>query len=210
MKTRVELLLEMGVSIDHAEQYIDDLNELLPKYSISHSKLRLAHFFSQTLHESGMFRFDMENLNYSAKALHAVFGKYFPTLDDATKFARNPEKIANKVYCNRIGNGSEASGDGWRYRGRGLMQLTGKSNYRKFSKWLDVDVVADPDLVASDFAVHSAVYYWDTHKLNAVADKDDVLRITKKINGGTNGLSHRKELLHKGTSLLSMLELSQM
>ena len=209
MKTRVELLLEMGVSIDHAEQYIDDLNELLPKYSISHSKLRLAHFFSQTLHESGMFRFDMENLNYSAKALRAVFGKYFPTLDDATKFARNPEKIANKVYCNRIGNGSEASGDGWRYRGRGLMQLTGKSNYRKFSKWLDVDVVADPDLVASDFAVHSAVYYWDTHKLNAVADKDDVLRITKKINGGTNGLSHRKELLHKGTSLLSMLELGQ-
>lgn len=210
MNTRVELLLEMGVSLDHAEQYIDDINELLPEYLISDSKLRLAHFFAQVLHESGMFRFDMENLNYSSKALRAVFGKYFPTMEEANAFARKPEKIANKVYAKRIGNGSEASGDGWRYRGRGLMQLTGKSNYKKFSEWLDIDVVSDPDLVASDYAVHSAVYYWDTHKLNAIADKDDVLRITKKINGGTNGLSHRKELLHKATSLLSMLELSRL
>ncbi len=210
MKTRIELLLEMGVSRDHAEQYIDDLNEILPKYSISHSKLRLAHFFAQTLHESGMFRFDIENLNYSDKALYTVFRKYFPTLDEATAYARNPEKIANKVYSRRMGNGSESSGNGWRYRGRGLMQLTGKSNYDKFSEWLGIDVLTDPDLVASDYAVHSAVYYWDINKLNVLADIDDVDKITKKINGGFNGLSHRKELLHKGTSLLSMLELRKM
>lgn len=207
MKTRIELLMEMGVSIDHAAQYVDDLNELLPVYQISDSKLRVAHFFAQVLHESGMFRYDMENLNYSAKALHSVFRKYFPTMEEASAFARKPEKIANRVYSKRMGNGSETSGDGWRYRGRGLMQLTGKNNYAKFSTWLETDVVGDPDLVASDFAVHSAVYYWDTHNLNTLADKDDVKKITKKINGGYNGLSHRKELLHKGTSLLSMLEL---
>ncbi len=208
MTNRVELLQEMGVSETDAAQYIGDLEEMLPKYGIADSRARMAHFFSQVLHESGLMKFDMENLNYSAKALRAVFGKYFPSDGEADEYARKPEKIANKVYANRIGNGSEASGDGWKYRGRGLIQLTGKSNYRAFAKWVDDPrIMDDPDLVSSEYAVQSAVFYWDKNKLNAVADQDDVVKLTKRINGGTNGLTHRRELLHKAQGLLSMLEL---
>ena len=208
MTTRVELLQEMGVAKEDAEQYLPDLEETLPRFGISDSRARMAHFFSQVLHESGMMRFDMENLNYSAKALRAVFGKYFPTDDEAEAYKRQPERIANRVYANRMGNRSESSGDGWRYRGRGLMQLTGRNNYKAFAEWVgDNRVVDDPDLVATDYAVHSAVFYWDRNRLNAVADKDDVVRMTKKINGGTNGLTHRQELLHKARGLLRMLDL---
>ncbi|MES9833846.1 MAG: glycoside hydrolase family 19 protein [Candidatus Thiodiazotropha sp. DIVDIV] len=208
MKTRVEMLKEMGVSTEDAEQYIDDLEMTLPKYGIAESKVRLAHFFSQVLHESGQMRFDMENLNYSAKALRAVFGKYFKTKRQAEAYARQPEKIANKVYANRMGNGSESSGDGWKYRGRGLIQLTGKNNYRAFAKWIGDDrVVDDPDLVATEYAVQSAVFYWDKNKLNKIADKDDVVRMTKRVNGGDNGLAHRTELLTKAKGLLAMLDL---
>ena len=209
MKTHVEMLMEMGVSAADADQYIGDLEEVLPRYGISDSRLRLAHFFSQVLHESGLMRFDTENLNYSAKALSAVFGKYFSTSADAEAYARQPERIANRVYANRMGNGSEASGDGWRYRGRGLIQLTGKSNYKAFAEWLgDKSVLSEPDIVSTDFAVHSAVFFWDRNKLNALADKDDVVRLTRRINGGENGLSHRRELLNKANGLLAMLDIS--
>jgi predicted chitinase len=208
MKTRVEMLKEMGVSTEDAEQYLDDLELTLPKYGIADSKVRLAHFFSQVLHESGCMRYDMENLNYSAKALRAVFGKYFKTAKQADGYARQPEKIANRVYANRMGNGAESSGDGWKYRGRGLIQLTGKDNYKAFAKWMSDDrIVDDPDLVASEYAVHSAVFYWDKNNLNKIADKDDVVRMTKRINGGTNGLAHRTELLTKAKGLLAMLDL---
>ena len=208
MRTRIEMLREMGVSTADAEQYVDDLEDVLPKYGIAESKLRLAHFFSQVLHESGCMRYDMENLNYSAKALRAVFGKYFKTMRQAETYARQPEKIANRVYANRMGNGSEGSGDGWKFRGRGLIQLTGKNNYKAFATWIgDDQVLVDPDRVASEYAVQSAVYYWDRHKLNNIADKDDVVRLTKRINGGVNGLAHRKELLNKANGLLAMLEL---
>ena len=210
MRTRIEMLREMGVSTEDSEQYIDDLEDVLPKYGIAGSKLRLAHFFSQILHESGCMRYDMENLNYSAKALRAVFGKYFKTMRQAESYARQPEKIANRVYAKRMGNGSEASGDGWKYRGRGLIQLTGKNNYKAFAEWIgDDQVLDDPDLVASEYAVHSAVYYWDRHKLNKIADRDDIVRLTKRINGGVNGLTHRRELLNKANGLLAMLELKQ-
>lgn len=208
MRTRVEMLKEMGVSDHDAEQYIGDLEHVLPKYGIADSKTRLAHFFSQVLHESGCMHFDMENLNYSAKALRAVFGKYFRTDEDAERYARQPEKIANRVYANRMGNGSEASGDGWKYRGRGLIQLTGKTNYQAFAEWInDARVVDEPDLVATEYAVHSAVFYWDRNGLNKVADRDDVVLLTRKINGGENGLSHRRELLNKARGLLAMLDL---
>jgi len=208
MKTRIELLKEMGVSQVDAEQYIDDLEKELPKYGIAESRLRLAHFFAQVMHESGSMRFDMENLNYSAKALRQVFGKYFKTKKQAENYARQPEKIANKVYANRIGNGKEPRGDGWKYRGRGLIQLTGKNNYRAFSKWIgDKNIMDDPDLVDSTYAVHSAVFFWERNKLNRLADKDDIDAVTKKINGGDNGLAHRKELLNKANGLLAMLEL---
>ena len=153
-------------------------------------------------------RFNMENLNYSSKALRAVFGKYFKTTNQANNYARKPQKIANKVYANRMGNGSETSGDGWKYRGRGLIQLTGKNNYKDFSKWIGNDgVIDDPDLVATEYAVHSAVFYWDKKKLNKIADQDDVRKMTKRINGGLNGLSHRKELLNKANGLLAMLDI---
>jgi len=126
-----------------------------------------------------------------------VFGKYFSSSEIANRYARKPEKIANRVYGNRMGNGDEASGEGYKYRGRGLIQLTGKYNYRKFSKWISDDVVNNPDLVASKYAVHSAVYYWLANDLNSLADIDDVKKVTKRINGGFNGLEHRIELLGK-------------
>jgi putative chitinase len=208
MKTRVELLKEMGVSSQDADQYIHELEETLPKYGIAKSRGRLAHFFSQILHESGCLRYDMENLNYSADGLLKTFPRYFKTREEADTCARKPEKIANRIYANRMGNGGESSGDGWKYRGRGLIQLTGKSNYVEFAAWInDPRVIDNPDLVSSDYAVHSAVYFWDRNKLNQLADADDVVGLTKKINGGDNGLAHRKELLNKANGLLGMLEL---
>lgn len=208
MKTRIEMLKEMGVSDADAEQYLPHLEEALPKHGIADSRLRLAHFFAQVLHESGCMRFDMENLNYSSDALRRVFGKYFTTKEDADAYARNPEQIANRVYAHRMGNGDETSGDGWKYRGRGLIQLTGRSNYKAFADWVgDARVMEEPDLVASEYAVHSAVFFWVTHDLNSLADKDDVVGVTTRINGGVNGLAHRRELLNKANGLLSMLSL---
>ena len=208
MKTHIEMLKEMGVSNSDAEQYIGQLEEVLPKYGIAESKQRLAHFFAQVLHESGCLRFDMENLNYSSDALTKVFGKYFRTKDEADACARQPEKIANRVYANRMGNRGETSGDGWKYRGRGLIQLTGRSNYKAFAEWVgDERVVDEPDLVSSEYAVHSAVFFWVKNDLNRFADKDDVVGLTKRINGGENGLAHRRELLNKAHGLLTMLDL---
>ena len=208
MKTRIEMLKEMGVSDADAEQYLPHLEEALPKHGIADSRLRLAHFFAQVLHESGCMRFDMENLNYSSDALRRVFGTYFTTKEDADAYARNPEQIANRVYAHRMGNGDETSGDGWKYRGRGLIQLTGRSNYKAFADWVgDARVMEEPDLVASEYAVHSAVFFWVTHDLNSLADKDDVVGVTTRINGGVNGLAHRRELLNKANGLLSMLSL---
>lgn len=209
MRTRVEMLKEMGVSERDAEQYIDELEDVLPRYGIAESRTRLAHFFAQILHESGFMRYDTENLNYSAPALRRVFGKYFPTQELADAYARKPDRIASRVYANRMGNGGESSGDGWKYRGRGLIQLTGKNNYRAFADWLgSARIVDEPDLVSSDYAVHSAVFYWDRNSLNRLADRDDVVAMTKRINGGLNGLAHRRELLNKANGLLSMLDVA--
>lgn len=208
MKTRIEMLQEMGVSSHDAEQYIHHLEEALPKYGIADSRLRLAHFFAQVLHESGCMRFDMENLNYSSEALMKVFGKYFKTKEEADAYARQPEKIANRVYANRMGNRGETSGDGWKYRGRGLIQLTGRSNYKAFAEWVgDATVMNQPDRVSSEYAVQSAVFFWDKNNLNRFADKDDVVGLTRKINGGENGLAHRRELFNKAHGLLTMLGL---
>lgn len=210
MKTRIEMLKEMGVSESDAEQYIHPLEEALPKYGIADSRLRLAHFFAQVLHESGCMRFDMENLNYSSDALGKVFGKYFPTRAQADAYARQPEKIANRVYANRMGNRDETSGDGWKFRGRGLIQLTGRNNYKAFAEWVsDERIMDEPDLVASEYAVHSAVFFWDKNNLNRLADNDDVVGLTRRINGGENGLAHRRELLNKAIGLLAMLDLGK-
>jgi len=163
--------------------------------------LRAAHFFAQTGHETGEFKLFSENLNYSADGLKKIFPKYFPgTL--AEGYARNPEKIANLVYGNRMGNGAESTGEGFKFRGRGALQLTGKDNYTAFSKYLNKpEVLANPDLVAGEFAFESAMFFFDKNKLWDICDKgvDDatITALTKRINGGTIGLDHRKALTLK-------------
>jgi len=163
--------------------------------------LRATHFFAQTGHETGEFKLFAENLNYSVDGLKKIFPKYFPgTL--AEGYARNPEKIANLVYGNRMGNGAEASGDGYKFRGRGALQLTGKSNYEAFSKYLNKpEIMTNPDLVANEYAFESAMFFFDKNKLWDICDKgvDDatITALTKRINGGTNGLDHRKALTLK-------------
>lgn len=163
---------------------------------------RVAHFFGQTSHESGHFKVFSENLNYSASGLLKVFPKYFKTLEEAQAYERKPEKIANRVYSSRMGNGDEASGEGFKFRGRGALQLTGKSNYEAFAKFLNKpEILNNPDLVATEYAFESAIYFFDKNGLWSICDKgvDDatILAITKRINGGTNGLEERKTLTKK-------------
>lgn len=163
---------------------------------------RAAHFFAQTSHETGGYKLFSENLNYSASGLLKVFSKYFKTLPEAQAFERNATKIANRVYGNRMGNGDEHSGDGFKFRGRGALQLTGKSNYDALAKFLNKpEIMINPDLVANEYAFESAIYFFDKNKLWEICDKgvDDatILTITKKINGGTNGLEERNHLTKK-------------
>jgi putative chitinase len=159
--------------------------------------LRLAHFFAQIDHESKLKPVS-ENLNYSVEGLREVFGKYFPTLEEAQKYARQPQKIANRVYANRMGNGDEFSGDGWKYRGRGFIQITGKNNYIMLSDFAGVNYVANPDLLLTEAdSMVSALWFWSKNNINRFADADDIREVTRRINGGYNGLEHRTELLKK-------------
>ena len=163
--------------------------------------IRAAHFFPQTAHETGEYKLFSENLNYSAQGLQGTFGKYFPgNLEES--YARQPEKIANRVYADRMGNGNEASGDGWKFRGRGALQLTGKSNYEAFSKYLNKpEIMTNPDLVATEYAFESAMFFFDKNKLWTICDQGindtAITALTKRINGGTLGLDHRKALTIK-------------
>lgn len=190
---------------ENIDLYLHGINKACGDFEIN-TPLRVAHFLAQVAHESGSLRYVSENLNYSAKALRAVFGKYFPTDPDAEEFARQPEKIANRVYADRMGNGDEASGDGWRYRGRGLIQLTGKDNYQRFGQAVDQDAVASPDQLAEnpDLAVATAGWYWDSRNLNEYADQDDIKQITRRINGGYNGLEDREEYLARAKNVLGI------
>ena len=159
---------------------------------------RAAHFFAQTAHESGNFKAFAENLNYGASGLTTTFKKYFPTTEKALLYERKPEKIANLVYGGRMGNGDEASGDGFKFRGRGALQLTGKDNYKAFSEYLkNPEIMTNPDLVADQFAFESAIFFFDRNKLWDICDKgvnkDTILALTKRINGGTHGLADREE-----------------
>lgn len=167
---------------------------------------QLAHFLSQTDHETGGFKYDTENLNYSATRLMQVFKKYFPTDNLARQYANNPEKIANRVYANRMGNGNEASGDGWKYRGRGSIQLTGKDNYTDFSKWIeDKDVLTNPDIVATEYFWDAGLYYFTKNNLWNQAKYDDansVKPIRKAINGGYNGLQDVQDKFTKYLKLI--------
>lgn len=158
---------------------------------------RLAHFLGQCHHESGGFKFTTENTNYSDVGLKKHFNKYFKD-KDISKYARKPEKIANLVYGNRMGNGDEASGDGFRFRGRGYIHLTGKNNYRAFDKFVDDDILLNPDLVATKYPLLSAAWFWDVNDLNEICDKgvnkSTIFAVTKKVNGGIKGLEERSIL----------------
>jgi putative chitinase len=175
---------------------MEEIPLIMEKFGID-GPLRLSHFLSQCAHESGNFKFVKENLNYSADGLRKIFPKYFPTLEAANKYARQPEKIANKVYGSRMGNGDEASGDGFKFRGRGYIQLTGKDNYAAFDKFVDDDIMANPDLVATKYPLTSAAFFFHKNKLWDICDKghgdDVVLAVTKRVNGGTHGLADRQD-----------------
>lgn len=182
---------------------IDSIPEVASKFGIN-TPLRIAHFLAQCGHESGGFKVTSENLNYSAKGLMGIFKKYFPTEAIANQYARQPQKIANKVYANRMANGSEASGDGYKFRGRGYIQLTGKDNYTQFGKSIGVDILSNPDSVASKYALASAAWFFSKNGLHKIADEgasDSVVtKVTKRVNGGTIGLAdrikHFKEYYH--------------
>ena len=175
-------------------QVLEQIPDVMEKFQIN-TPLRLSHFLAQCGHESGNFKAVNENLNYGARGLLAIFKKYFPTEAKAMEYERKPEKIANFVYGGRMGNGPEASGEGFKYRGRGYIQLTGKDNYAAFDKVVAEDIVAKPDLVATKYPLLSAAWFWNSRKLNELADKGaselEVASITKKVNGGTIGLVDR-------------------
>ena len=183
------------------KRFLPHLQEQMEAYAITDPR-QVRAFLAQIGAESGQLHHTVENLNYSASGLRTVFGRYFPTDAIASAYARKPEKIANRVYADRLGNGGEASGDGWRYRGRGLIQTTGKANYQRLSQETGTDFVLQPDLLAMDkFAVMSACAFWVRNGLNETAlnltgrQEDDVFKaITRRINGGYNGLDERRKL----------------
>jgi putative chitinase len=184
-------------------EYVDPINTTGTYYDMFSNIQRIAGFLAQTAHESGGFRIIKENLNYSADGLHKTFPKYFPTLASAESYARQPEKIANKVYANRMMNGDEASGDGFKFRGRGLIQLTGRDNYTKLSESLKMtldETVTYLETVPG--ATAGAGWYWDTNKLNVYCDKSDFIGLTKRINGGIIGLADRQAYYDLALSLL--------
>lgn len=181
-----------GVKDENIELFYEPLIAAMEEFGID-TPARMAGFLAQCAHESGNFSAVRENLNYSADGLRRVFPKYFRDVD-ADDYHRQPEKIANRVYANRMGNGDEDSGDGWRYKGRGLIQLTGKTNYTLCGEDLEVDLIAEPEyLETPEGAARSAAWFWWKNNLNAFADKNDIVGMTKRINGGTNGLEDRKK-----------------
>lgn len=171
-----------------------EISSIIEKFNMT-NPLRLAHFLAQAAHESGNFKFLKENLNYSADSLLKVFPKYFKDKVTADKYARKPEIIANRVYASRMGNGDEASGDGFKFRGRGYIQLTGKDNYMAFSNFIGEDCVANPDLVSDKYPLVSASWFFDKNNLWTICDRgagDDVVTaVTKRVNGGVNGIDDR-------------------
>jgi len=175
----------------YVNEWYEALNTLLPDYDIN-TVPRVAAFIAQCAHESGGFKMLKENLNYRAVTLRKIFPKYFPTDALAEQYAGKQELIANKVYGNRMGNGDEASGDGFRYCGRGLIQLTGKNNYMAFAESIETPVEEIPEFLGTfEGAVQSACWFWETNNLNQWADSGDILTLTKRINGGTIGLEDR-------------------
>jgi putative chitinase len=184
-------------------EWLPLLNELLPQYEID-TPVRVAAFLSQTGHESMDFRVLSENLNYGTNGLLTTFSKYFSKAE-AVEYARKPAKIANRVYSGRMGNGDESSGDGWKFRGRGILQVTGRANYERCSKTLfsDGTLLENPDLLLQkQYALRSALEYWATNSLNAVSDKGDVSALTRRVNGGLHGLADRQTRFERALQAL--------
>jgi len=197
-----------GLKLEKLRGHIPDaviaqIPDTAAKFNIN-TPLRLAHFLAQCGHESGGFKVTQENLNYSAKGLMGIFKKYFPTQALAESYQRQPQKIANRVYASRMDNGTEASGDGYKFRGRGYIQLTGRANYTAFGKAINEDIANNPDVVSGKYALLSAAWFWSKNGLNKLADGGatdaTVTSITKRVNGGTIGLpdriKHFKEYYH--------------
>lgn len=175
----------------YVEHWFEALNEILPEYNIN-TVPRVAAFLAQCAHESAGFTALRENLNYKAESLMRVWPRYFPDAATARRYAHNQQAIANRAYANRMGNGPEESGDGWKFCGRGLIQLTGRDNYQNFADSLEIDInEASEYLGTFEGAVQSACWFWEDRNLNSLADKGDMLNLTKKINGGTLGLDDR-------------------
>ena len=185
-----------------------ELPFVVDKFEIN-TPTRMSHFLGQCAHESGNFKFTSENLNYSTKGLIATFPKYFKQPGLAEAYARNPEKIASRVYADRMGNGSEGTHDGWKYHGRGYIQLTGKSNYSAFDKFVNEDIVYNPELVAIKYPLASAGWFFYKNKLNTISDKGMtehvMLELTKRINGGTIGLQDRIKYTSKFAKILGVI-----
>lgn len=203
--------VQQGFKLDalkgHVPQaVIDAIPDTAARFGIT-TPLRLAHFLAQCGHESGGFKATQENLNYSAKGLCGIFRKYFPSVTVALQYERKPEKIANRVYANRMGNGNEASGEGWKYRGRGYIQLTGKENYKAFDATVPEDITSNPDLVATKYALASAAFFFKKNGLWAICDRGadmaTVTAVTKRVNGGTIGLADRQKHFNEFYHLLA-------
>ena len=194
MELTLEQLKQLLPKNPYVEHWHHALSQLLPDYEINTSE-RIAAFIAQCSHESGGFTALKENLNYKPPTLRKLFGKYFPTDELASAYCSMPDKqaaIANRVYANRMGNGDEHSGDGYKYCGRGLIQLTGKDNYTRFAESLEISVEEAAEYLATfEGAAQSACWFWEVNNLNQWADKGDILTLTKRINGGTIGLEDR-------------------
>lgn len=186
----------------YVTQWYNALSQCLPDYDID-TQPRVAAFLAQCAHESGGFKFLKENLNYRAESLMRVWPRYFPNIDIATQYAHNQERIANRAYAGRMGNGPEESGDGWRFCGRGLIQLTGRSNYQMFADSLEMNINDVPEYLATfEGAVQSACWFWESRNINQDADRGDILTMTKKINGGTLGLDDRTKHYNHALQIL--------
>jgi putative chitinase len=191
MELQLEHLQQIIPKNKYCTQWFEVLEQLLPEYEIN-TPQRIAAFLAQCAHESGNFVFIKENLNYRAATLLKVFPKYFPDLALASQYAGKPERIANRVYANRMGNGDEASGDGYRYCGRGLIQVTGCENYTWFANSIEITPQEASEYMETfEGAAQSACWFWETNNLNQWADKGDIVTLTKRINGGTIGLEDR-------------------
>jgi len=185
-------LLRVVTTSELADTWADALDETCERFEIN-DPFRIAGFLSQVAHESSGFKFVVENLNYSTVGLMRVWPTRFKTEEIASAYARKPESIANRVYADRMGNRNEGSGDGWKYIGRGLMQLTGRNNYTAYATKCGNDAVNHPEIVEEPkYASESAGWFWNVNRLNALADKQDVVGMTKRINGGTHGLDDRQ------------------